>query len=207
VVSLVELTGVIGGATANRLCRAIAEGTALRQYNAISDQEGFMVEAQEIAMSAAHRKKFAEALKQQDFAALGNLYANDAVILPPGANIIMGKGNIQSYWENMSGQIQDVEFETVNVAVIGSDAIREIGRFRMTRKPGPVALDEEQGSPQERAAKYVFVWQKVNGDWKVVASMWNRIGGPNRNQNGRPAEGPGGRRGAGPGGRARGFGG
>jgi ketosteroid isomerase-like protein len=167
-----------------------------------------MVEGQEIALSAAHRKKFVDSFKQRDFAALAELHANDAVILPPGANIIMGKGNIQSYWENMSGQIQDVEFETVNVAALGSDAIREIGRFRITRKPGPVALDEDQGSPQERAAKYVFVWQKVGGDWKVVASMWNRIGGPNRSQSGRPAGGPGGRRGAGPAGtNARGFGG
>jgi len=74
----------------------------------------------------------------------------------------MGKGNIQAYWEKVSDDMQDVAFETVNVAPLGTDAIREIGTFRMTRKSNPMALEEEQGPPQplERTAKYVFVWQK-----------------------------------------------
>ena len=87
------------------------------------------------------------------------MYTNDAVMLPPGANIIMGKGNVQSYWERMSGEMKDVEFKTVNVAPLGSEAIREIGMVRITRKPSPVALDEDS-SLQERSAKYVFVWQR-----------------------------------------------
>lgn len=161
-----------------------------------------MVDAQDIAMSTAQSKKFVDALKKRDFAALGAMYTNDAVILPPGANIIMGRGNIQSYWEKMAAEMADVEFETVNVAALGTEAIREIGRFRMRAKPAPAAL-EDQGAPdaQQRAAKYVFVWQKVGGDWKVAASIWNRMGGPNRGRGGTRGQRPGGGPARQPGGR------
>lgn len=174
-----------------------------------------MVEAQEIAKSAARNKKFVDALKKGDFAALREMYTNDAVMLPPGANIIVGKGNIQAFWEKMSGEMQDVELEAVNVAALGSDAIREIGTFRITRKPNPAAIEDNQGAPQdqERSAKYVFVWRKVGADWKVAASIWNRNANQNPGQGRRPGGGgpggpPGGRPGGPPGGRnARGFGG
>jgi ketosteroid isomerase-like protein len=148
----------------------------------IAGEEGIMLKANETAMNADLSRTFFNALRQGDFAAIGNLYASDAVILPPGANIIMGRGNIQSYWQQTSGDPENIESEILNVTPLGGDIIREIGRFRTAAKADRSSLMENRGSPKARAeaAKYVFVWQKVGGDWKIIASIWNTIRRPNR---------------------------
>jgi hypothetical protein len=123
----------------------------------------------------------------------------------------------------MPGELQDIQFEPVNVSPLGSDTIREIGSFRMTKNPAQASAGQASGEgDQSQEHKYVFFWQKVDGDWKVVAGSWNRMGGQNRGQGRRPGGGQGrpgggqgrpgggqGRPGGGPGGRRGGgrFGG
>jgi ketosteroid isomerase-like protein len=136
-----------------------------------------MDEARNIATVEASSQKLVEALRSGDFAAVGAMYTNDAILLAPGANIIMGKGNIQSFWEQRGGQLREARFATVNVKMIGEGGAVEIGTLRMRIDAAATPLAEE-GGPQARglSAKYVFVWQKVNDDWKICTSAWNRIG-------------------------------
>jgi hypothetical protein len=44
------------------------------------------------------------------------------------------------------------------------DSAPEIGTFSLKTK-GPM--------PQGVAGKYVVVWEKVGGDWKLAADIWN----------------------------------
>ena len=58
-----------------------------------------MADAPEVATIEALTNKFAEVFNARDFAAIGEMYTNDAVLCAPSSNIIIGKGNIQSFWE------------------------------------------------------------------------------------------------------------
>jgi ketosteroid isomerase-like protein len=50
------------------------------------------------------------------------------------------------------------------VKPLGPSAAREIGTFSLKTK-GP--------TPQEVTDKYVVVWEKVGGDWRLAADIWN----------------------------------
>jgi len=127
----------------------------------------------------ALNQKLAEALRSHDFETFGAMHTNDAVMLAPASNIIMGKGNIQSFWEQKGRKLKDVKFSTLNVKPVGDSAAVEVGTFRMRIDSPATPLDEGGGGPQSRgvSAKYAFVWQKVDGGWKITNSSWNRIGG------------------------------
>src|SRR3954468_12074360 len=63
-----------------------------------------------------------------------------------------------------SSGIADFKLTTVDVKPLGTDAAREIGTFTLRTKGQP---------PQEVTGKYVVVWQKVGGDWKLATDIWN----------------------------------
>jgi ketosteroid isomerase-like protein len=175
-----------------------------------------MTEDEASATIQGLNERFAEAFKAGDFATLGCMFANDAIFCPPNANMITGKGNIQSFWER-SKTIQTLRFDSQRVKMLGPDAMRVVGTMTTQvafRMPQGVAEYAEQQS-RELNLKYIFVWQRVDGEWKVESAIWNRIGparglyplpaavrrGPQNNP--RSGIGPGvGQRGAGGGGPA-----
>jgi ketosteroid isomerase-like protein len=53
---------------------------------------------------------------------------------------------------------------TLDVKPLGPSAASEIGTFSLRTK-GP--------TPQEVTGKYMVVWEKVGGDWKLAADIWN----------------------------------
>jgi uncharacterized protein (TIGR02246 family) len=126
--------------------------------------------------------KFIDAFKTRDFAAVAGMFTDDAVMLPPRRNIVTGRGNIESFW-SQAARIKELKFDSASVTAIGSDVAREIGTLRMRVEPGRrrrVSQGEgETGSanagPQSReiAGKYVFVWRKIDGQWKLETSIWN----------------------------------
>jgi len=131
-----------------------------------------MADAQETI--EALNKQFSDAFKRGDFDMIAAMYTNDAVMLPPGSAIIVGQGNIQSFWKQ-ARRIQELKFDTVSIKLLGDDAVREIGTLHMrTRSGAKTALAGAQA--REITSKYVFVWQKVGGQWKRETSIWNRIG-------------------------------
>jgi uncharacterized protein (TIGR02246 family) len=169
-----------------------------------------MADEPEIATIEALNQEFAEAFKARDFAALGNMFTNDAVFCPPNSNMITGKGNIQTFWER-NGVIQGLRFDSQRVKALGESALRVVGTLstQVTFKV-PQGVQQYSG-PQSRELnlKYIFVWQKIDDEWKIESAIWNRIG-PARGtfplpaglRRGPPGAGPGGgqRPGAGPGG-------
>jgi ketosteroid isomerase-like protein len=124
-------------------------------------------------------KQLGEAFNAGEFEAMGALYANDAVMLPPRSNIITGKGNIQMFWQR-SRRIREMLYEPMNVKSLGDGVIREVGTLllKMSGAPGADLAGGAQGGDQARefSGKYVFVWQKIDGEWKLESSIWNRIG-------------------------------
>jgi ketosteroid isomerase-like protein len=145
-----------------------------------------MANAQQSPMTEGLNKQFVEAFKTRDFAALAGMFTEDAVMLPPRRDMITGKRNIQSFW-TQARRIRQVRFDSDSVATLGGDVIREIGTFRMLLERGGSRRGDEEASEDDIAGgadrttasreivgKYVFLWRKIKGEWKLETSMWNR---------------------------------
>ena len=120
--------------------------------------------AQDKATIEQLNEKFVAAFNKGDAAAVAAMYTEDAVVLPPGADMVKGRENIRGFWAKMAEQVQYAKLTTVDVKPLGPDAAREIGTFSLKTK-GP--------QPQEVSGKYVVVWQKAGNDWKLATDIWN----------------------------------
>ncbi|WP_230533855.1 YybH family protein [Microvirga roseola] len=119
--------------------------------------------AQDKATIQKLNEAFSEAFNKGDFAALADLYTQDATLMPPQADFVRGRDDIQKFWQAASDHVGDLRLTTLDVEPFGSDTAREIGTF--TLKP--------KGQQEEVAGKYVVIWQRVGGDWKLATDIWN----------------------------------
>src|SRR5215831_14242256 len=111
--------------------------------------------------------KWMEFFNKGDFAGIASLYTVDAAAFPPGAPMARGRDAIGEMWKGLAEKVTDPNVTTLDVKALGPAAAREIGTFSLKTK-GP--------SPQEIIGKYVVVWEKVGGDWKLAADIWNEEG-------------------------------
>lgn len=112
----------------------------------------------------ANNAKWIELFNKGDFSGIASLYSADAIAFPPGSAMVHGRAAIEAMWKSMAEQVTDPKLTTVDVKPLGSSAAREIGTFVLTTKGSP---------PQEVTGKYVVVWEKVGGDWKLATDIWN----------------------------------
>jgi ketosteroid isomerase-like protein len=151
------------------------------------------IDAQIVAEIETAEKNFADLFKRGDFPGVGAIFAEDAIMLPPGSEILVGRSNIQSYWGRGRG-VQELRFSPTSVKSVGVGAVRETGALQLWTK-----------SPRQRlrevSCKYVFVWQQIANEWKLETCIWNRIVDPTArgNRQGRRAGQGGGGSGAGQG--------
>jgi uncharacterized protein (TIGR02246 family) len=113
---------------------------------------------------AAANAKWAELFNKGDFTGVASLYTDDATAFPPGSGMVKGRAAIAAMWKGMAEQVSDPKITTIDVKRLGRLAVREIGTFSLKTK-GPAA--------KEITGKYVVVWEKVRGNWKLAADIWN----------------------------------
>ena len=120
--------------------------------------------AQDKATIQSLNDKFAQAFNAGDAAGVAALYTEEAVILPPGAEMMKGRSAIQSFWKSAAEGVSDLKLVATDVKPLGTDAARGIGSFTLKTK-GQQA--------QEVVGKYVVIWQKVGNEWKLATDIWN----------------------------------
>jgi ketosteroid isomerase-like protein len=129
-------------------------------------------------MSAADRAADEQAIKDlgsqmvtaaaaKDAAKLGTFYADGGRFMAPNAPIAEGPAAISAGWASM--------FELPGVAVTwsptmvhiadGGDLAYDVGTYNMS-------FDDPKGKVTD-TGKYLTVWSKVGGQWKIVADMFN----------------------------------
>ena len=108
--------------------------------------------------------KWMELFNEGDFEGIAQLYTADAIAFPPGSAMVRGKAAIGAMWKGMAQQTGNPKLTTLEVKRLGPAAAREIGTFSLTTK-GP--------SPKEVSGKYLVVWERVRGQWKLAADIWN----------------------------------
>ena len=113
------------------------------------------------AIQAANQE-FMTACERRDVGVLGRLYSDDALVLPPNSDIVRGTGAIGEFWQGMFDRgVTAVNLETVDVEPAG-DAAVEVGRYRVMA--GEALADH---------GKYLVVWKKQAGEWKLHRDIWN----------------------------------
>ena len=112
-------------------------------------------------------RRFMDAIARQNADAAGELYTNDAHVLPADAPMVEGKAGARAFWAGAMQQLglRKATLETLDVEASGDVAV-EIGRFTLTiQPPGAEAVTAE--------GKYTVVWKHVGDDWKIHVDMWN----------------------------------
>jgi len=120
--------------------------------------------AQQAEIEAVNAK-WIELFNKGDFDGIASFYTDDAIAFPPGSAMVKGRAAIGAMWKSMAEQVSDPQVTTLDVKALGPSAAREIGTFSLKTK-GP--------TPQDVTGKYVVVWEKVGGDWKLAADIWNQ---------------------------------
>ena len=108
--------------------------------------------------------KWAELFNKGDFDGLAQLYTADAIAFPPGAAMVRGRAAIGKMWKGMADQVSNPKVTTLEIKRLSPSTIREIGTFSLMTK-GP--------SAKEVTGKYLVVWERIRGDWKLEADIWN----------------------------------
>ncbi len=107
-----------------------------------------------------------EAAQNGDAEAFSQFFAEHAVQMPPDSPPLQGRAAIFESAAGLLGAGADLRFETteVRVATSGDMAFSQGKYFLSLETPGGVLQDE---------GSYLEVWEKVEGEWKITADMYN----------------------------------
>ena len=118
--------------------------------------------AQDVSGAREASGKFAAALASGDAQTAAGFFTDEAVALPPGRGPVNGKAQIQQFLGNMTRAVKNLKYTTDDVKPIDDNTAREVGTFSFKMQNNDVD------------GKYLLVWTKAGGDWKIAADMWNR---------------------------------
>ena len=94
-------------------------------------------------------------------------FASNGLQFPPGSDVISGAENLREAWKALA-QTEgfEISWEPTEAFVSASNDMAYVfGAARIKTPDGNV-----------EAAKYVIVWVKENGEWKIAADIFNTNG-------------------------------
>ena len=112
-------------------------------------------------------ENFSQLVMNGDYRGIGEAYTEDAKIFPSNKEIITGREAIAAYWELPEGtRISYHKIFPEEIKIIGDEAY-DFGYYE-----GKTLRD---GKESRWRGKYVIVWKKVDGQWKIYLDIWNRV--------------------------------
>lgn len=109
-------------------------------------------------------KAFADAFNKGDADAIANIYSEDAQLLVPDASTIRGRSAIADFWADGIRDATDGKLKADDVQPLGPDAALVIGTYSEKLRAPPSTVE---------AGKYVMLWRKIGGEWKITIDIWN----------------------------------
>ena len=134
-----------------------------------------------LAQDVSAVSQFTSAMRGGDAASAAAMFTDDATVLPPGRAEISGKPQIQMFLGGMAHGVQNLQYTSEGIKPVGDSGAREVGSFSFKMK------GRNGGQAQDVAGKYLIVWERSGGDWKIAADMWNRNGGGRSEKPGKTA--------------------
>ena len=114
---------------------------------------------------ASVNRQFEEAARKGDVDRLAALYTPDAMAFPPDGPTVKGRDNIKQMWASVAQQmgLKEVRLNTLDFELAG-DTGYEVGEATLAVASGTVVV------------KYVVVWKKLDGQWRLHRDIWNTKG-------------------------------
>lgn len=115
-------------------------------------------------------QQWVDAVAAKDTARIAQLYATDGLLMPPDGQALGGRAGAQKGWGAMFAIPGfGLRFGPTRIVVAQSgDMAYDIGTYTLQMN-GPKGPAEDKG-------KYLVVWKKQEGAWKVAADMFNSDG-------------------------------
>ena len=115
---------------------------------------------------AQANRSMEQAIANSDANAMAAHYTADGVCLPPDGGMVKGRDGIQAMWGGVIADmgLKAVKLETLDLEVSGDSAC-EIGEATLSLPDGA-----------QPVMKYVVVWKKEGGAWKLHRDIWNAKG-------------------------------
>ena len=104
---------------------------------------------------------FQAAYNAKDAARVASLYAEDAVMMPPGETMVKGRSAIEARFRRDMQQNVTLKISPTESAIIG-DRAYEVGTIVVTMPDG-----------KPMSEKYMVVLERVGNDWKIAYDIWN----------------------------------
>ena len=112
-------------------------------------------------------QQWLEAVEERNLDAIVDLFASEGRIMPPNGEPAIGPDSVRDAWAGILELPElDFSFAPTDITVADSgDLAYVIGTYQLMF-----------GGEDERvqdSGKYVDVWEKVDGEWKVMVEMYN----------------------------------
>jgi uncharacterized protein (TIGR02246 family) len=107
---------------------------------------------------------WAASLDRGDVDALAAMYDNDAELVLPGSEAIIGRADIRAVLQGMARQTAHLRLRTISVRRLGQDYLVEDGVSHS--RPKDVATSTEM------TANYVVLWHHTRGgQWRILRDV------------------------------------
>lgn len=117
--------------------------------------------------------QFSQYYMSGDAAKIAACYTSDGKIFPNDSDIIEGTSKLEKWWTvPKTIKILRHKITPVEIRILG-DYAHDFGYYE-----GETL--KADGSKSSWRGKYVIVWQKVEGEWKIYLDIWNRIKEPKK---------------------------
>lgn len=111
---------------------------------------------------AAGSEAWHVALNGGDVDAVAALYADDARVMPPNAEMGQGRDAVVTSFGELIDAGLGARLDTIEITSAG-DVGYHVGNYAITAADGTVV---DRG-------KYIEVWRQIGGEWKITDDIWN----------------------------------
>ena len=111
---------------------------------------------------------WAAAAGKNDVDATVSFYADDGSVYPPNSPVATGKENVKKVWASWFG----IPGFSLSWAPTGA-SVSKAGDLGWTAGTYQLSMNGPDGKPVSNKGKYVVVWKKVGGKWKVAHDIFN----------------------------------
>jgi ketosteroid isomerase-like protein len=128
--------------------------------------------ADEAARIRAGTASWMQSFNSGNAGAVAALYSDEALLMPPNAPPARGVVAIK---EGIAKEIAGAKKSAITLAMGTVDEVNVAGD--MAWHSGSYVVKDKAGKPVD-AGKFIEVWEKKNGKWRIVRDMWNSDGPP-----------------------------
>lgn len=105
-------------------------------------------------------EKIRTTLKNGDPTYVLNMHTNDATLFQQNGKEVVGIVALKPFYERIATMGLDINSLPTSIELLTDDIVYEVGIFTSTSKSGV-----------QNSAKYINIWKKIDGDWKIYKAI------------------------------------